>query len=388
MWPTLAPLWAAAALTVVAPTCEAALSHRVANAAAAARRTGLLRHAREPVSSTVDAAARAHSEVSKFGPDNCVATWRNEDGHCEVETHCKEKDISKYAVKFICIDDGGQKVRHVFAVGSFEAEEQFDTLIECKKCVAEKQETIEIIADVPPPKNAASNGAKNSLKTPQGGDPADSEQLGGAPLKELRNEVKELEAFMMNTSAELQKLNAKVYSDGYKPRLIVPDANSSQVANKAISPGTPTVSSLVHHTTAHRHQEVESIRVEAARVRREHRRRLEQDDDDDFDRPRAALRIAARDEAATSSLAGAVQTAEQRDDDVPAGQPQTSRMELSTAKAPQKPKPLVVALPTATDDDAEDDGSGEGDVGDGQDDSDDLVPSLAASDEDDEDASE
>lgn len=345
MWPALA-LWAVAA--VVVPTCEATLSHRrlqahSTQAGRALRRTRLLRQSQEPVAANVDAAVRARSEVAKFGPANCISTWRNEDGHCEVETQCKDEDISKYAVKFICIDAGGEKVRHVFAMGSFDPEEQFDTLIECNKCLAEKQETIQIISDIPPAKKGTKKSAKAAKLEEE------PEQLGGAPLAELRDEVKELEVFMMNTSAELQKLNAKVYSKDFLPKVTLPNTNIDKVGKTAAAKAT-AVKFLVGQLH-HQEQELLHVEVDAARVVKEHQRHLENYDDEP---PRKALKVAAR-KAAGTSLTGALKTAEERDEAESPQQPETSPMMLSAAGgAEKKPKPLVVALPAKAEDGDED----------------------------------
>lgn len=75
--------------------------------------------------------------VAKYGPANCVSTWRNADsGHCTVETKCSGQDTSKYMFGLICLDDKGIKTRHLFGVDSFDSEETFDTLIVCKECLA------------------------------------------------------------------------------------------------------------------------------------------------------------------------------------------------------------------------------------------------------------
>jgi len=339
-----------------------------ANAGGVLRRTHLLRH-QEPKSAEVDAAVKDKTSVAKFGPSNCVSTWVNEDGHCEIETKCKEQDISKYAVKFICIDAGGEKVRHVFAGGSFDTEEQFDTLIECNKCLAEKQETIEIIADTPP--GAPSPAGKGAIKSKQVAKlEEDSDQLGGAPLLALRAEVKDLEGFMMNTSAELQTLNAKVYSKDFEGAKVhdIPcigvdcdqvgkAAAPAPAAAKAAKDLKASSSSLVHHSSAHHEQEVH-IEAQAARVKKIHRRHIEEDDGEDVT-PRQAETPAARTTSATSSLAGALKTAEERDDAMPQSQPETSSMMLAAAAEKlKKPKTLVVALPKVKDADA-DDGDGD-----------------------------
>lgn len=237
------------------------------------------------------------SKLAKFGPGNCIATWRNEDGHCNVETHCKDHDISKYAVKFICIDDGGEKVRHVFAAGSFDPEEQFDTLIECKKCLAEKEEKIQVIA-------------KSGEKT---------DEPGAAALTELRQEVKDLEAFMINTSAALQKLNAKVYSKDFHQQQQV----------KTTAPQA-SAASLVHHETVHHTLKAAGhprIEAEAERVRKAHKSHR----DDDV--KQLATRIAA---SRPSSLTGALRTAEARSDKIPVQQPPKLQMMLRTQGRVQK----------------------------------------------------
>jgi len=327
---------------------------------------GVLRASKSPLSAEVDATLAARAEVAKFGPGNCIGTWRNEDGHCEVETKCKEHDISKYPVKFICMDDGGEKVRHVFAAGSFDPEEQFDTLIECKKCLAEKQETIEIISDDPPAGKKKKGGKKEEKP--------DEEQLGGAPLKELRNEVKQLEAFMMNTSAILQKLNAKVYSAEWKPPADVkkPSENKDKKADKkAAAKDGAAAASLVHHSSAHHHRErsaqvVEPLRIqaEASAVKKLHQRRIEEDDSEpeDVQRPRKAVQIQDRKTEAMSSLAGALKVAEERDDEFPAHRPARSPMVLSMPhfKQRQPKKKLVVDL-VGSDDADDEDGDEDGD---------------------------
>jgi len=342
--------WAVA--TVVVPVCEASLRlkthahHSATNAGEVVQRTGLRQQLKEPVSFGLDAAAKASSDMSKFGPKNCISTWRNEDGHCEVETHCKDQDLSKYAVKFICIETSGEKVRHVFAAGSFDQEEQFDTLIECNKCMAEKAETIEVIANIPEASDADKNKSEGE------------EQLGGSPLAALRDEVKDLEGFMMNTSAELQKLNAKVYNKNFQPKVPLPKtcmgADCDKVGEKAAaaapSPAAAPVKLLVSSSEDHQKVQPLRIEVEAARVTRKHRKHIEEDDDDDANVPRQALKISARLAEGISSLAGAVKSAEERDEEAPVRQHDAAPKALSTAaKEPTKPKFLTVALPKSED---------------------------------------
>jgi len=342
-------LWAL--ISVVVPAYEAALSHRSgskthsSNVAAVAGRTGL-RRASAPLSATVDAALRARSDVAKFGPGNCISTWRNADGHCEIETQCQDRDISKYAVKFICIDDGGEKVRHVFSQGSFDSEEQFDTLIECRKCLAEKEDRVEVISDSTgkdivgtgtdinyvPPKLAGKKIKPEKLEKTEKTEQAETS------ITMLKDEVKQLEAFMMNTSAELQTLNKRVYSSAYQANKPIDTQMIGEQAGKtALTPPK----SLVHHKTVHhRHKEasvkiINPLRVEkeAARLAKEHRRQIqaEEDGDDEPLRPRKVLKVLARkaEQASPPSLAREVKTAEARDEEVPAHLPPRSQMMLS-----------------------------------------------------------
>lgn len=79
----------------------------------------------------------AEATVEKYGPSNCVETWRDDKtGHCHVQTKCKGVDTTKYMFGLICLDKDDTKTRHLFGVDSFDSEETFDTLIACKECLA------------------------------------------------------------------------------------------------------------------------------------------------------------------------------------------------------------------------------------------------------------
>jgi len=316
-------------------------------------------HTELPASANVDAALRDRTTKTKFGPGNCISTWRNEDGHCEIKTHCKEQDMSKYAVKFLCIDNGGEKVRHVFAAGSFDEEEQFDTLIECKQCLAEKQEQLEIVDDPKIP---------NYRKKVKHEEEQDSDENAGA-VKMLKKEVKSLEGFMMSTSAELEKLNSKVYSKDFKPKPYVDCKDvGKKAAAKAVSPGA---ASLVHHKTSHREQgslvdhpevlDTRRVQGQALRVQKEHRSELADDDEDVKSLTAATKQV----EAVAVSLAGALRGAEEQGQSVPARQPAKVQMLLPKAQETETPKPrrtasFSVKLPQAhhSDDDDDDDEGG------------------------------
>lgn len=92
--------------------------------------------------SSVAAVARSTAEAAKsvltesFGPGNCVKTWLGSDGTCMMKTSCKDENITGYEFGLLCTEPEGDIVRHLFGTGSFEAEEEFDTLIKCEACSA------------------------------------------------------------------------------------------------------------------------------------------------------------------------------------------------------------------------------------------------------------
>jgi hypothetical protein len=78
---------------------------------------------------------RVEPVVSRYGPKQCVSTWRSTEGHCILQTACQDVEISSYEIGLICIDPRGGKTRHVFGRGSFDSSETFDTLAECSQCI-------------------------------------------------------------------------------------------------------------------------------------------------------------------------------------------------------------------------------------------------------------
>merc|ERR1711939_204006 len=76
--------------------------------------------------------------IVKYGPKDCVSTYRNKRGECIVKTECAdvdEKKFKEYELGLLCVDEEGVPTRHVFGKGSFDPEEKFDTLISCHKCM-------------------------------------------------------------------------------------------------------------------------------------------------------------------------------------------------------------------------------------------------------------
>jgi len=83
-----------------------------------------------------DEEEKEKASVVTYGPKDCVSTWRDgKSGHCQVKTNCTGVDTTQYMFGLICENDDG-KVRHLFGKDSFDSEEEFDTLIPCKTCLA------------------------------------------------------------------------------------------------------------------------------------------------------------------------------------------------------------------------------------------------------------
>jgi hypothetical protein len=75
------------------------------------------------------------STAAFYGPEGCVATYRSANGTCVMQTRCTGKDTSEYNFGLTCVDSEGSTTRHLFGANSFDPEETFDTLVECKLCL-------------------------------------------------------------------------------------------------------------------------------------------------------------------------------------------------------------------------------------------------------------
>lgn len=115
-----------------APIVPAAATVRATEASNATTKPSSARSG--TATNTVRQTAPIVSEISRYGPKECVSTWRNAAGHCMVQTACESVDVSNYEFGIICVDAKGGKQRHTFGRGSFDAVETFDTLAQCSKC--------------------------------------------------------------------------------------------------------------------------------------------------------------------------------------------------------------------------------------------------------------
>jgi len=174
------------ALTLTASIVEGASVESVArsqtDASQAAHRAGEARV--WPFSNNAQEDSNEPDAVT-YGPDACVSTWRSKEGHCVVQTDCKEEDIGDYNFGLVCVDEAGLPVKHVFGEGAFDPSERFDTLISCNECL----------------------GLENVTEDLQFNN--DVAVVGGM--------VKDLKADMLDLNGNLSRLNAAVFTPAPAP---------------------------------------------------------------------------------------------------------------------------------------------------------------------------
>jgi len=142
----------------------------------------------------------------KYGPKDCIETYKNKNSECVIQTRCAAEDVSSYNFGMICVGEDGTPVNHVFGKGSFDPEEKFNTLIKCKKCMG--LENIEDDnATVPKPKTAMGQ------------------------VEELHNEIKSLTNTLMALGQNVNNLNSAVFP--HKAGAPAPAAASSPAAAAA-----------------------------------------------------------------------------------------------------------------------------------------------------------
>jgi len=75
------------------------------------------------------------ASVVSIGPGSCVSLHRSGLGSCELTTNCGNEDTTNFEFAFNCQTKDGRVVRHSFGKGGFDAQETFDTEVECVKCL-------------------------------------------------------------------------------------------------------------------------------------------------------------------------------------------------------------------------------------------------------------
>jgi len=79
-----------------------------------------------------------------YGPNGCIAAYRNSAGSCVMQTNsCPIDDMGDYDFGFTCVDDKGASERHLMGSGSFSKAETFDTLVKCSLCLGLDNDSVE-----------------------------------------------------------------------------------------------------------------------------------------------------------------------------------------------------------------------------------------------------
>jgi len=173
------------------------------------------------------------AKMVNYGPNQCVSTYRAEDGNCIMQTQCKKEDIKDYDFGLICVDKAGLPVRHLFGKDSFDPDETFNTLIQCHQCLG--------LDDIPG--RVALNGQ----------------------VVQLSDEVKVLRAMMTNLTSNLAKLNAAVFASGSAWAPAPAQAPAPAPASNA------TNTSLFFHLQRHRRTVARKTHMQHLAPRRPHR---------------------------------------------------------------------------------------------------------------------
>jgi len=139
---------------------------------------------------------KVEHKVVKYGPKDCIETYRNKKSECVVQTRCAAEDVKSYNFGMICVGEDGVPVNHVFGKGSFDPEEKFNTLIKCKKCMG-----LENIVMAPAPAAGSSSGAA----------PKAGPKSAFGQVEELHNEIKGLTNIVLKLSKSLNGLNSVVF---------------------------------------------------------------------------------------------------------------------------------------------------------------------------------
>jgi len=186
--------------------------------------------------------AKPTHNVSYYGPDNCVSTYLGDKGTCIMETKCKGESIKDHELGLTCVEKDGKSARHLFGKNAFNPEETFDTLIDCEICLG---------LDV------AKLDKPMSIKE---------------TIVSLKTEVDELKKSMEGVTADVKKLNEKVFP-GKDDAAKEPEAKGFVMHSRE---------SQTHHVK-HATQDGDA---EAQAVSEEHVQEVVDDDNDDDDAPK------------------------------------------------------------------------------------------------------
>jgi len=194
-------------------------------------------------------------KVVKYGPNECVSTYRNPAGHCVMQTQCAKENITDYEFGLICVDKTGEPVRHVFGKDSFDTEESFDTLIACEKCVG-----LDDIAD------------ETSLVK---------------QVESLTSEVENMNKTLSTLRTSVKKLKGEVFkapAPAPAPSGLVKVSSSTKEESVSAHTGRKHMKLHLKSSRKHRSHEQKIQNDEAADADNDQERDQDQDQDDDQDR--------------------------------------------------------------------------------------------------------
>merc|ERR1712023_546057 len=151
-----------------------------------------------------------------------------------IKTECTEKDIDNYNFKFICVDESGEHVRHVFGKGSFDPEETFDTLVTCTSCTADADDLL-----------VSAKQSRGGNKTEEADGPTSTNAL----LRQIVADVGELKVEMANATQNVERLNAAVFSSTAPP----PAQKATPAPEVVSATPAPQTEFLAHRAASAQH---------------------------------------------------------------------------------------------------------------------------------------
>lgn len=180
----------------------------------------------------------------RYGPKGCVSVSRNTQGHCVMETRCKGVDMDNYEYGVVCVDQVGSPVKHLFGKDSFDPEENFDTLIKCKKCLG--------LEDIP-----------------------DAVTLAGE-VATMAKDIHSINDVMKNISINVNMLNERVFPQGPAPApAAASPASAAEEEAEAPAKKVAVAKSLLSH-----HKKKHHLRHHGHHKKKHHHRHHDDDDED------------------------------------------------------------------------------------------------------------
>lgn len=156
----------------------------------------------EPGYSATELASFKSQESAVYGPvgsdgNHCIEAFKSPGGTCLIRTKCAGADLSKFNVGITCVDKSGGYTRYLFGKDTFKAEETFDTLVSCERClgVGKEASTMSLHGLIPRKLVEDVGSLKTDVQTLHEKVRVLSE--GGSPKEEKKKEEKKEKEFLM-----------------------------------------------------------------------------------------------------------------------------------------------------------------------------------------------